>query len=288
MQDKSGLSACDVPTRWNLSMMLPKNLAAAGTADRDESGYVVDFHPVRHTYISRLVASGANIRVAQELARHSTPTLGDPAHPRVLGNHDPYPGRAGRHGVPDPAVAHAHLRPDPLDAGGGSVVNTITPSRTPGTTYPSTGVPGSPGTAAVPSPGNQARTAPPAAVTPACGSEAGGQFNERIARDKIRKLEYELATGNLPQVGRLPLPVILEAFCAHIKAKQAPRSIQRDISHLRNIFGEICESLKYKPTRRADDKQAEEKPFKMGCQPGIIALAAQRSCRSSATAAARR
>ena len=75
MQDKSGLSACDVPTRWNLSMMLPKNLAAAGTADRDESGYVVDFHPVRHTYISRLVASGANIRVAQELARHSTPTL---------------------------------------------------------------------------------------------------------------------------------------------------------------------------------------------------------------------
>jgi len=36
---------------------------------------VVDFHALRHTYISRLVASGANIKVAQELARHSTPTL---------------------------------------------------------------------------------------------------------------------------------------------------------------------------------------------------------------------
>jgi hypothetical protein len=35
---------------------------------------VVDFHAPRHTYISRLVASGANIKVAQELARHSTPT----------------------------------------------------------------------------------------------------------------------------------------------------------------------------------------------------------------------
>jgi hypothetical protein len=35
----------------------------------------VDFHALRHTYISRLVASGANIKVAQELARHSTPTL---------------------------------------------------------------------------------------------------------------------------------------------------------------------------------------------------------------------
>jgi len=36
---------------------------------------VADFHALRHTYISRLVASGANIKVAQELARHSTPTL---------------------------------------------------------------------------------------------------------------------------------------------------------------------------------------------------------------------
>jgi integrase len=42
---------------------------------RDSAGHVVDFHALRHTYISRLVASGANIKVAQELARHSTPTL---------------------------------------------------------------------------------------------------------------------------------------------------------------------------------------------------------------------
>jgi len=44
-------------------------------AYRDSSGRVADFHALRHTYISRLVASGANIKVAQELARHSTPTL---------------------------------------------------------------------------------------------------------------------------------------------------------------------------------------------------------------------
>jgi len=36
---------------------------------------VADFHALRHTYISRLVASGAGLKVAQELARHSTPTL---------------------------------------------------------------------------------------------------------------------------------------------------------------------------------------------------------------------
>jgi integrase len=48
---------------------------AAGILDRDDTGRVVDFHALRHTYISRLVASGANTKVAQELARHSTPTL---------------------------------------------------------------------------------------------------------------------------------------------------------------------------------------------------------------------
>ena len=41
----------------------------------DGANRVADFHALRHTYISRLVASGANIKVAQELARHSSPTL---------------------------------------------------------------------------------------------------------------------------------------------------------------------------------------------------------------------
>jgi integrase/recombinase XerD len=41
----------------------------------DAAGRVVDFHGLRHTYISRVVESGASVKVAQELARHSTPTL---------------------------------------------------------------------------------------------------------------------------------------------------------------------------------------------------------------------
>jgi integrase len=53
---------------------------------RDSAGRVADFHALRHTYISRLVRSGANVKVAQELARHSTPmlTLGRYAHVEVL------------------------------------------------------------------------------------------------------------------------------------------------------------------------------------------------------------
>ncbi len=42
---------------------------------RDAAGRVADFHALRHTYVSRLVQSGASVKVAQELARHSTPTL---------------------------------------------------------------------------------------------------------------------------------------------------------------------------------------------------------------------
>ncbi len=51
----------------------------------DQDGQVCDFHALRHTFISRLVSSGASVKVAQELARHSTPTLtiGRYAHARL-------------------------------------------------------------------------------------------------------------------------------------------------------------------------------------------------------------
>ncbi len=52
---------------------------------RDDAGRVADFHCLRHTYISAIVAGGASAKVAQELARHSTPTLtlGVYAHARL-------------------------------------------------------------------------------------------------------------------------------------------------------------------------------------------------------------
>ncbi len=54
-------------------------------AYRDASGRVVDFHATRHTFISTIVSGGASVKTAQELARHSTPTLtiGRYAHTRL-------------------------------------------------------------------------------------------------------------------------------------------------------------------------------------------------------------
>jgi len=63
----------DLPQRT--AEMLRADLAAAGIASRDEAGHVVDFHSPRHTYVSHIVEGGASVKVAQELARHSTPTL---------------------------------------------------------------------------------------------------------------------------------------------------------------------------------------------------------------------
>jgi integrase len=42
---------------------------------RDRRGHVADFHSLRVLFISRVVASGASVKEAQTLARHSTPVL---------------------------------------------------------------------------------------------------------------------------------------------------------------------------------------------------------------------
>lgn len=55
--------------------MLRVDLEAAKIPYRDESGDVIDFHALRHTFITRLVSAGANPAVAMKLARHSTITL---------------------------------------------------------------------------------------------------------------------------------------------------------------------------------------------------------------------
>jgi integrase/recombinase XerD len=65
--------------------MIRFDLEAAGIPCRDSAGRVIDFHSLRHSYISQVVNSGASVKVAQELARHSTPTLtiGRYAHTRL-------------------------------------------------------------------------------------------------------------------------------------------------------------------------------------------------------------
>ncbi len=55
--------------------MLRADLAAAEIEPEDDAGHVLDYHALRHTYISLLVESGAHPAVVKVLARHSTITL---------------------------------------------------------------------------------------------------------------------------------------------------------------------------------------------------------------------
>jgi len=76
--------AAGVPVFGNLhraAEMVKTDLEAAGVPAKTPEG-VADFHSLRHSYISRLVRSGINVKLCQELARHSTPvlTLGRYAH----------------------------------------------------------------------------------------------------------------------------------------------------------------------------------------------------------------
>ena len=99
-------AALPVPERREVPKMLRADLAdaraawlaeAAGDGDaaarveregsaflayRDHDGRVGDFHALRHTMVTNLSSPGVPVKVAQELARHSTPvlTLGRYAH----------------------------------------------------------------------------------------------------------------------------------------------------------------------------------------------------------------
>ena len=54
---------------------LQKDLAAAGIPYRDGADRVFDFHALRGQFITSLVRGKATVKEAQELARHSSPTL---------------------------------------------------------------------------------------------------------------------------------------------------------------------------------------------------------------------
>ena len=52
-----------------------KRAASSFLDYRNAAGQCADFHALRHTFVSRVVQSGASVKVAQDLARHSSPML---------------------------------------------------------------------------------------------------------------------------------------------------------------------------------------------------------------------
>ena len=62
--------AFNIPPSYDTAEMLRADLALAGIADKDGL-QVVDFHSLRHTFITNLACSGVHPKVAMDLAGHS-------------------------------------------------------------------------------------------------------------------------------------------------------------------------------------------------------------------------
>jgi len=64
-----------LPPKPEMARMLRADAKAAGVRTADDSGRRLDFHSLRHTFITNLAAAGVHPKTAQVLARHSTVTL---------------------------------------------------------------------------------------------------------------------------------------------------------------------------------------------------------------------
>lgn len=65
------------PGSWtgSAASAIRRDLAVAGIPSRDSAGRIVDFHALRHSFVSSLARHGITPAIAQRLARHSTVTL---------------------------------------------------------------------------------------------------------------------------------------------------------------------------------------------------------------------
>lgn len=86
--------------------------------------------------------------------------------------------------------------------------------------------------------------------------------NERIARDKVKKIEYEMALGDLHQATKIPLQVILEDFSKYLRSTRTYKSYKNDISRLRTFFGPISDSLKPGGKRGGQCQQGTKDKYK--------------------------
>lgn len=60
-----------LPSEHNMADMLRADLVDGGIECKDDAGRVVDFHALRHTFITNLARGGVHPKLAQDLARHS-------------------------------------------------------------------------------------------------------------------------------------------------------------------------------------------------------------------------
>ena len=69
----------------------------------------------------------------------------------------------------------------------------------------------------------------------------------QLAKEKIRQLESALYRGHdNPLPTKTPIATVVTRYIEHMCTHKTARSVQRDISYLREAFGPICPALELK------------------------------------------
>ncbi len=84
--------------------------------------------------------------------------------------------------------------------------------------------------------------------------------NKRVAVDKKRQIEYQLATGQLVRPSETPLVEFLEDYCQYLEGIRTKKSYKNDISNLRIFFGPVCPPLVPGNTCNASKQLRKKRP----------------------------
>ncbi len=82
----------------------------------------------------------------------------------------------------------------------------------------------------------------------------------RVARAKMRQLEYKLSTKGLVFPSQIPLAQFLEDFCQYLRTIRTRKSYKNDVSCMRTFFGPVCPSLRPGNTCNKAKKLTAENP----------------------------
>ncbi|QXE85577.1 tyrosine-type recombinase/integrase [Geomonas nitrogeniifigens] len=99
----------------------------------------------------------------------------------------------------------------------------------------------------------------------------------KIAKARLRKLEDELDAGSdTPFPTKTSIPVVLEAYIQHMLSYRDARSVNRDLSPMRIMFGEVCAPLKVKNRKIAVQARKKVKsvhllPLEASCFEALTA-----------------
>lgn len=93
--------------------------------------------------------------------------------------------------------------------------------------------------------------------------------DKKIAKAKLAGIVTSLSSGDdSPFPTKTPLPEVLESFIQYSYSRRDTKSVDKDLSNLRTMFGIVCPSLAYRNRRIAEKKAALTK--KRGKKTGQV------------------